>query len=256
MYEHGFAVHFLAEAYGKVTDKALKERMKATLTKAVKVIADGQNREGGWRYQPKSRDADISVTCCQLHALAAAKRAGFEVPQATVDKGIKYVLSCRDLDQSGRFCYMPRIPSTAPAAFEYTAAAISALKAVGFKGDTEVLEQGTEFIRGFKSPGASDAFFYNARHYAAPVMKAAGGKDWETWYSAARDALLDRRNKDGVWGDPKTVILRHRPRPDHSALSEITDRHRHRLPLGRKQTVECSLSPTDRPPPGRVPIVP
>jgi hypothetical protein len=35
-------------------------------------------------------------------------------------------------------------------------------------------------------------------------MKAAGGKDWETWYSATRDALLVRRNKDGVWGDPKT----------------------------------------------------
>lgn len=29
MEEHGFAVHFLADAYGKVTDKALKERMKA-----------------------------------------------------------------------------------------------------------------------------------------------------------------------------------------------------------------------------------
>ncbi len=47
MYEHGFAVRFLAEAYGKVADGALQDRMKATLHRAVEVIADGQNREGG-----------------------------------------------------------------------------------------------------------------------------------------------------------------------------------------------------------------
>src|SRR4029078_1634799 len=109
MYKHGFAVHFLSEGYGKGTDKDLKGRMKATLTRAVKAIADGQNREGGWRYQPKSRDADISVTGCQWHVLAASKRAGCDRRQATVDKGTKCVLSCRDLDQGDRFCYMPRI---------------------------------------------------------------------------------------------------------------------------------------------------
>lgn len=205
MEEHGFAVHFLADGYGKVTDKALKEQMKATLTRAVKVIADGQNREGGWRYQPNSKDADLGGTCCQLHALAAAKRAGFEVPQATIDNGITFILSCRDLNQSGKFRSLPTGgPSVASAEFAHTAAAISALNAVGFKGEKEVLADGTEFLRAFKSPGASDAFFSSARCSAAPVMKALGGNDWDEWYSAVRDALLERRNKDGVWGDAKT----------------------------------------------------
>jgi hypothetical protein len=202
MYEHGFAVHFLAEAYGKVTDKALKDRMKVTLTRTVKVIADGQNREGGWRYRPTSRDADISVMCCQLHSLAAAKLVGFEVPQATIDNGIKYIFNCRDLDQIGAFLYMPMVPSVASATFEYTAA-ISALHAVGFKGEKEVLEEGTEFIRNFQSPGTSDVNFCDTRYYAAPVLNAAGGKNWEVWYSAVRDDLFERRNKDGVWDDLK-----------------------------------------------------
>jgi len=203
MYEHGFAVRFLAEAYGKVADGALKDRMKATLTRAVGVIADGQNREGGWRYQPNSKDADLSVTCCELQALAAARVAGVDVPQATIDGGIKYVLACRK--KNGRFQYVPNVPSDDAASYTYTAAALSALNAAGYHGDEEVLERGVAFLRGFKSPGVSDAFLYNAMLYeahdsAAPVVKA-GVTDWNAWYAAARDDLLDRRNKEGVWGD-------------------------------------------------------
>lgn len=142
------------------------------------MIADGQNRAGGWRYQPNSKDADLGGTCCQLHALAAAKRAGFEVPQATIDNGVTFVLSCRDLDQSGKFRYLPTSgPSVASAEFAHTAAAISALNTVGFRGEKEVLADGTEFLRVFKSPGASDTFFSSARCSAAPVMKALGGKE-------------------------------------------------------------------------------
>jgi uncharacterized protein YfaS (alpha-2-macroglobulin family) len=202
MYEHGFAVRFLAEAYGKVADGALKDRLKATLTRAVAVIADGQNREGGWRYQPNSKDADLSATCCQLQALAAASAAGVNVPRATIDEGIKYVLACRKKD--GRFQYMPNVPSDDAASYAYTAAALSALNAAGYHGDEEALEQGAAFLRGFQSPGVSDDFLYNAMLYeahesAAPVVKA-GVTDWSPWYSGVRDALLDRRNKEGVWG--------------------------------------------------------
>lgn len=203
MYEHGFAVRFLAEAHGKVADRGLKDRMKATLTRAVKVIADAQNREGGWRYQPNSKDADLSMTCCQLQALAAAKAAGVDVPRATIDRGIQYVLACRD--QNGRFRYMPKIPSDDAASYTYTAAALSALNAAGYHGDEEAREQGTAFLRGLRSPGGSDSLLHNTMLFeaydsAAPVVKA-GGTDWNSWYSGVRDALLDRRNKEGVWGD-------------------------------------------------------
>ena len=39
------------------------------MSKAVNLIVDTQNAEGGWRYQPQRRDADISVTICQVMAL-------------------------------------------------------------------------------------------------------------------------------------------------------------------------------------------
>ena len=207
MYEHGFAVHFLAEAYGKVTDKALKERMKATLTKAVKVIADGQNREGGWRYQPKSRDADISVTCCQLHALAAAKRAGFDVPQATVDKGDQIRPPLPGFGPGRPVLRHAEDPEHCPCGVR-----IHGRRDLGSEGGWIQGRQGDPGTghgvhSQFQIAGPLGRLFLQRALLRAPVMKAAGGKDWETWYAAARDALLDRRNKDGVWGDPKTAYF-------------------------------------------------
>ena len=72
MYGHGFATLFLAEVYGMHPDPDLRQK----LVKAVKLIINTQNDEGGWRYQPERREADISVTICQVMALRAARNAG------------------------------------------------------------------------------------------------------------------------------------------------------------------------------------
>ena len=48
MYGHGFATLFLAEAYGMVHRAEIREK----LSKAVNLIINTQNSEGGWRYQP------------------------------------------------------------------------------------------------------------------------------------------------------------------------------------------------------------
>src|SRR5207245_2088641 len=61
MYGHGFATLFLAECYGMTQRPELREK----LARAVELIVNTQNTEGGWRYQPVRNDADISVTVCQ-----------------------------------------------------------------------------------------------------------------------------------------------------------------------------------------------
>ena len=76
MYHHAFGVLFLAEAYVRSKRPEIRE----ALEKAVRVIVDSQNDEGGWRYQPIRADADLSVTVCQLNALRAARKAGLDVP--------------------------------------------------------------------------------------------------------------------------------------------------------------------------------
>ena len=72
MYSHGFGTLFLAEAYGMTRRPEIREKLE----KAVRLIIDTQNSEGGWRYQPVRRDADLSVTICQINALRAARNAG------------------------------------------------------------------------------------------------------------------------------------------------------------------------------------
>ena len=68
----GSAMLSLAECYGMAPRPGLREKVDA----AVKLIVNTQNAEGGWRYQPQRRDADISVTICEVMALRAARNAG------------------------------------------------------------------------------------------------------------------------------------------------------------------------------------
>src|SRR6266478_1626841 len=115
MYGHGVASIALAELYGQTRSPAMRQK----LDRIVKVIIASQNPEGGWRYRPIAHDADISVTVLQVVALRAAKNAGLEVPQATIENAVKYVKSCYHA-ASGGFTYQPnREPG-----FARTAAAI------------------------------------------------------------------------------------------------------------------------------------
>ena len=102
MYEHGLAVLALSEAWGQ----SKNSRLKTALRRAVDVILRAQNAEGGWRYNPEPRDADLSMTVMHVVALNSAREAGISVPDATIEKAAKYVLSCQDED-SGGFRYQP-----------------------------------------------------------------------------------------------------------------------------------------------------
>src|SRR5690606_20489007 len=106
MYGHGFATLFLGEIYGMTgggQDTAQAARLHETLVKAVRLIIQSQNPEGGWRYNPVPYDADISVTICEIMALRAARNAGIEVPKSTIDDAVEYVRRCQNAD--GGFKY-------------------------------------------------------------------------------------------------------------------------------------------------------
>ncbi|MEK6238212.1 MAG: terpene cyclase/mutase family protein, partial [Planctomycetales bacterium] len=94
MYGHGFAVLFLAECYGMTMRGDIREK----LSKAVRLIEKTQNDEGGWRYQPRRGDADLSVTICQIMALRAARNAGIYVKKETIDACIEFVKQCQNPD--------------------------------------------------------------------------------------------------------------------------------------------------------------
>ena len=96
MYHHGFGMLALAEAYGAVDELLLwggqstgprQRSIGEALELAVRcaVTSQKKSRRGGWRYSPNSGDADTSVSGAVLMGLLAARNAGIEVPDKTVD---------------------------------------------------------------------------------------------------------------------------------------------------------------------------
>lgn len=195
MYGQGFAVLFLADAHWTITDKKLQTEVKVALTRAVKLIIDSQNDQGGWRYQPKPQDADVSVTACQVAALRAARDAGIEVPKATIEKAIGYVKSCQHSDNGG-FRYQPL---GGPSGFARTAAGLTSLNRLGVK-DGEAVDNGMNYLRqaDLKHAEVQIHYFYG-HYYAAKAMWYAGDKQWQKWYPGIRDELLRSRQRDGSW---------------------------------------------------------
>ncbi len=194
MYGHGFATLFLAEAYGMTRRPEIRDKLE----KAVRLIIDTQNQEGGWRYQPVRRDADLSVTICQINALRAARNAGLFVPRETVDACIKYVKLSQNPD--GGFRYQVR---GGPSAFPRSAAGVVALFSAG-EYETKEVDNGIAYLHQ-SAPGrrfpSRDRYFFYGHYYAIQAMWVRGGDDWDRWFPAIRDDLLARQNADGSWSD-------------------------------------------------------
>ena len=196
MYEHGFAALFLCECYGMAERPELRDR----LADAVRVIVNAQNEEGGWRYWPEPRSADVSVTVCQVMTLRAARNAGIAVPRDTMDRALAYVRKCQNDD--GGFRYMLG-EGDAASALPRSAAGVVALYNAGvYQGDE--IDRGLDYVAAFR-PGSNGAdnvpYYFYAHYYAVQAMWHAGGERWREWYPAVRDELVDRQLADGSWRD-------------------------------------------------------
>ncbi|WP_231956387.1 prenyltransferase/squalene oxidase repeat-containing protein [Posidoniimonas polymericola] len=202
MYGHGFATLFLAEAYGMSPRDDLRDK----LTAAINLIVSTQNDEGGWRYQPRPDDADLSVTICQIMALRAARNAGIHVPADTVEKCTNYVRKCQNPD--GGFRYMLNQRGSV---FPRSAAGVVALYSAGVYEGPEI-ERGLAYLDqhlpGLRQPGRRPGVigrraghFYYGHYYGVQAMWQAGGERWARWYPAIRDDLLAAQQPDGRWDD-------------------------------------------------------
>jgi hypothetical protein len=214
MYGHGFGTLFLAEAYGMVQRPDLRERIRGTLGRAVQLIIDTQNNEGGWRYMPTRADADISVTICQVMALRAAKNAGFAVPAEVAAKCTSYVERLQDPGDGG-FRYQGG-NRAGPTGFARTAAGVVALYSAGVYRSAAVT-RGLDYLMHRCFPGTGmrgqpwrqdmGMHYYYGHYYAVQAMWIAGGRYWSEWYPAIRDELVNHPDRnprpqgDGSWFD-------------------------------------------------------
>jgi hypothetical protein len=185
MYNHGIATIALGEVYGQTRDPSIRSKLE----RAVQLIIACQNAEGGWRYQPRIADADISVTVLQVVALRAARNSGLDVPQETIDRAVAFVKSCND-DATGGFGYQPQ--SHRAPGFARTAAAIYSLQVCGLYDDPMV-KRGSDYLIDQMSrlrPGNKGQWFTYGNFYAAPAQYMIGGETWTKWYANIKSILL------------------------------------------------------------------
>ncbi len=203
MYHHGLATLCLAEAWGETADPKMRE----CLRKAVDLICACQNQHGGWRYQPKISDDDLSATVMQLMALRAAKDAGMDVPKEVIDAGIEYVKRChngRGQGKDGGFAYQPGGES----GYARAGAGVTSLQVAGNYKATEVSE-GVDYLMDFepigKKPHPKDGFYYYGMYYAtmgiyqAQSIGAWGRKAWQAFYPATVAGMVRDQKPDGRW---------------------------------------------------------
>jgi hypothetical protein len=211
MYSHAFATLALAEVYGVTA----KERVRKSLQDAVEFTVKCQNETGGWRYVPFTKDSDMSVTVCQVVALRAARNVGIKVPQATIDRALRYVIesALTEGDERGAFLYQPQEQKFNRESYALCAAGLTTLFQAGLYDDAALRRYVTEHaIPKNPPPRVADSvaflresyrdiaqrqpahyFFYYGSYYAAQAMYQVGARDpgtWETWYAMVRDHIL------------------------------------------------------------------
>ena len=195
MYNHGIATIALGELYGQSRSPAIREKLQRAIRLIVTTQSDNDRNKGGWRYQPRPGDADISVTVLQVVALRAAKNSGLDVPQQTIDDAVDYVRRCSV--RGGGFAYQA---GQWGAGFSRTAAAIYSLQVCG-RYDDPLVQPGSQYL--FERHGEHRFWIYGA-NYATPAQYMIGGETWRRWYDLMKGEILPRVRRDGdrcSWDD-------------------------------------------------------
>jgi Prenyltransferase and squalene oxidase repeat len=197
MHGHGFALLFLASAYGVITKESLRLEVQSTVRKAVTLTSQGQSAQGGWTYIPGAGD-EGSVTVTQVQALRAAHNAGFLVPHAVIDEAVKYLEKCRTPEGGIRYSLLsgggPRLPiSAAAVATLYNAGQFESTIA------TDCLKYVWDQFRAVEGWDKGSGHAYYSHLYASQGFYMAGDQYWDKYFPPTRDQLIAMQGPDGSW---------------------------------------------------------
>ena len=197
MYSHNISTLMLSEVSGMV-DPDRQKRIDQALPKALKVILDAQDVpkappfQGGWRYEPKSTDSDISHSGWALMALRSARNNGAPVPKEALDRATKFIMMCAG--QEGQFSYQPG----GGVGLIRTAVALLCLELSGRHRVAETIVAGGWVAKRFKQEWRAEYPYY-ALYYCAHGMFQLGGQQWERFAPELYDTILKLQGSDGAW---------------------------------------------------------
>ena len=197
MHAHGFAMLFLAQAYGTEGDITRQKRIRSTLERAIALTGKSQSKDGGWLYNPSSGGDEGSVTVTQIQGLRACRNAGIKVPKSIIDRGCEYIQKSANKDGGIRYRAGQQGGSMAP----ITAAAVATLYNAGqYENPVAVaaLRYTKNLIKNRGTKAYSGHAFYGLL-YAGQAMYLSGDDNWREFFPTFRDDLLKQQAADGSW---------------------------------------------------------
>ncbi|EMI21523.1 putative secreted protein [Rhodopirellula maiorica SM1] len=208
MYGHGIITLMLTEVLGMGATVEQNERIHQALVPAIQLILAAQKvrkpelHQGGWRYEPRSSDSDLSASVWQLMALRSAKNDGMDVPGEAIDQAVKYLKASytsprkprgSNVEVSG-FSYTP---GTHQATFTMTAAGLLAMQVCGLY-DSPMVAGAADWLLE-DPPQLHERYFYYGIYYYSQGMHQFGGKHAETAAKLVSDLLLGAQHQTGAW---------------------------------------------------------
>ena len=205
MYVHGFAMLALAEAYGAVDEDMLwagessgKRSIGKSLELAVKLAVTSQkkNPSKGWRYSPNDTSADTSVVGAVLMGLLAARNAGIDVPDKSIDGALKYMKQMTSPESGGvGYSGMGGMGGSGPRT------AIACLVfSIGKRSDWKELEATRKNLVDHLDTPATGHPFYE-RYYKAQALFQADYKAWQEWNRNTITMLREMQSDEGQLGN-------------------------------------------------------
>lgn len=202
MYQHGFAMLALAEAYGVVDDRSIWSEEAAggrgrsigqSLELAVKLAVSSarQNPAGAWRYSPDAKDHDTSVSGAILMGLLGARNAGIEVPDETIDKAIRYFTAMTG--PNGQVGYAgPQGGSDA------TTSIGTLVMAIARRKDLPQYALTAEYLKQHSLGAQQQSPYPNyTRYYRAQALFQSDVEVWQQWNNRLVQELKAQRMSDG-----------------------------------------------------------
>ena len=208
MYGHGITTLMLTELLGMGATLQQNAKIHDALIPALKLILAAQavrkqdQYQGGWRYTPKSRDSDLSVSVWQLMSLRSAKNDGLDVPGESIEMAVNYLRESFVKPRSPKqgevpvsgFSYTPR---THHPTFTMTSAGLLAMQVCGFY-DSPLVKGAAEWLLQ-KPPKTNERFFYYGIYYYAQGMHQVGGKYADVAKKLVSKLLIDAQRTNGSW---------------------------------------------------------
>lgn len=205
MYQHGFGMLALSEAYGTVDDRTLWSEASAggqkgrpigqALELAVRcaVTSARNNPQGAWRYSPDAKDADTSVSGAVLMGLLGARNAGIEVPDEIIDKAIKYYASMTGPNGQLGYSGGPGGGSDAVTSIGVLVFSIARQKSLPQSVKAATYLKG----RSLGNESGGEGYPTYTRYYRAQALFQADVAVWEKWNAGLVKEMKAMQAKDG-----------------------------------------------------------